>query len=130
MFGIYTFIQSIVRQQRFWNNGHEEMRGDSLQLDWLQSFLFYIYFSISLHYFLSWSSLIQLQVTYGWTKTFLSSRGTEVNKNSTSYTSVVSPQKKKKKKKKKKKQKKEKKNKERVWGQTTLQHACLRLTCT
>ena len=45
----------------------------------------------------------------------LSSQGTEVNKNSTSYTSVVSPQKKKKKKKKKKK---EKKNKERVWGQT------------
>ena len=42
-------------------------------------------------------------------------QGTEVNKNSTSYTSVVSPQKKKKKKKKKKK---EKKNKERVWGQT------------
>ena len=38
--------------------------------------------------------LIQLQVTYGWTKTFLSSQGTEVNKNSTSYTSVVSPQKK------------------------------------
>ena len=43
----------------------------------------------------------------------LSSQGTEVNKNSTSYTSVVSPQK------KKKKKKKEKKNKERVWGQTT-----------
>ena len=41
-------------------------------------------------------------------------QGTEVNKNSTSYTSVVSPQKKK----KKKKKKKEKKNKERVWGQT------------
>ena len=37
--------------------------------------------------------------------TFLSSQGTEVNKNSTSYTSVVSPQKKKKKKKKKKKEK-------------------------
>ena len=44
----------------------------------------------------------------------LSSQGTEVNKNSTSYTSVVSL----KKKKKKKKKKKEKKNKERVWGQT------------
>ena len=43
----------------------------------------------------------------------LSSQGTEVNKNSTSYTSVVSPQ-------KKKKKKKEKKNKEGVWGQTTL----------
>ena len=39
------------------------------------------------------------------------SQGTEVNKNSTSYTSAVSPQ--------KKKKKKEKKNKERVWGQTT-----------
>ena len=39
--------------------------------------------------------------------------GTEVNKNSTSYTSVLSP------KKKKKKKKKEKKNKERVWGQTS-----------
>ena len=45
----------------------------------------------------------------------MAEQGTEVNKNSTSYTSVVSPQKKKKKKKKKKK---EKKNKERVWGQT------------
>ena len=41
----------------------------------------------------------------------LSSQGTEVNKNSTSYTSVVSPQ-------KKKKEKKE--NKERVWGQTMV----------
>ena len=40
-------------------------------------------------------------------KNFLSSQGTEVNKNSTSYASVVSPQK------KKKKKKKEKKNKER-----------------
>ena len=49
------------------------------------------------------------------TRPFLSSQGTEVNKNSTSYTSVVSPQKKKKKKKKKKK---EKTNKERIWGQT------------
>ena len=39
-------------------------------------------------------------------------QGTEVNKNSTNYTSVVSSQK------KKKKKKKEKKNKERVWGQT------------
>ena len=39
---------------------------------------------------------------------FLSSQGTEVNKNSTSYTSVVSPQKKKEKKKKKKKRKKRK----------------------
>ena len=39
-------------------------------------------------------------------RTFLSSQGTEVNKNSTSYTSVVSPQKKKKKKKKEKKIKK------------------------
>ena len=42
-------------------------------------------------------------------------QGTEVNKNSTSYTSVVSPQ-------KKKKKKKEKKNKERVWGQTNSIH--------
>ena len=58
---------------------------------------------------LSWSSLIQLQVTYGWTTTFLSSQGTEVNKNSTSYTSVVSPQKKKKK--KKKEEEKERKEK-------------------
>ena len=45
-----------------------------------------------------------------------SSQGTEVNKNSTSYTSVMSPPK------KKKKKKKEKKNKERVWGQTIFQH--------
>ena len=47
---------------------------------------------------------------------WLNSQGTEVNKNSTSYTSVVSPQK------KKKKKKKEKKNKERVWGQTRFVH--------
>ena len=51
-------------------------------------------------------------------RSFLSSQGTEVNKNSTSYTSVVSPLKKKKKKKKKTKKKEKKKNKERVWGQT------------
>ena len=42
----------------------------------------------------------------------MAEQGTEVNKNSTNYTSVVSPQK------KKKKKKKEKKNKERVLGQT------------
>ena len=36
-------------------------------------------------------------------KTFLSSQGTEVNKNSTSYTSVVSPQKKKEEKERKEK---------------------------
>ena len=66
-------------------------------------FVLYLFLSFSTLFFLSWSSLIQLQVTYG--------QGTEVNKNSTSYTSVVSPQ-------KKKKKKKEKKNKERVWGQT------------
>ena len=78
-------------------------KGVCRTLDWLQSFLFYIYFSLSLHYFfLSWSSLIQLQVTYGWTKTFLSSQGTEVNKHSTSYTSVVPPQKKRRKRKKRK----------------------------
>ena len=54
--------------------------------------------------------------SYLWlNKIFLSSQGTEVNKNSSSYTSVVSPQKKIK---IKKKEKKEKKNKERVWGQT------------
>ena len=41
----------------------------------------------------------------------MAEQGTEVNKNSTSCTSVVSL-------KKKKKKKKEKKNKERVWGQT------------
>ena len=52
--------------------------------------------------------------SYLWlNKNFLSSQGTEVNKNSTSYTSVVSPQ-------KKKKKKKEKKNKERVWGQNKM----------
>ena len=68
---------------------------------------------------------------------FLSSQGTEVNKNSTSCTSVVSPQKKKKKKKKKKKEEeeeKEKKNKEKVWGQTKIPPICIffklsRLNC-
>ena len=53
-------------------------------------------------------------------KNFLSSQGTEVNKNSTSYTRVVSPQKKKKKKKKKEEEKERKENKERVWGQTNI----------
>ena len=55
----------------------------------------------------------------------MAEQGTEVNKNSTSYTSVVSPQKK-----KKKKKKKEKRNKERVWGQTNrdVKHQILLLT--
>ena len=44
------------------------------------------------------------------TRPFLSSQGTEVNKNSTAI-QVLCPL-------KKKKKKKEKKNKERVWGQT------------
>ena len=57
--------------------------------------------------------------SYLWlNKNFLSSQGTEVNKNSTSYTSVLSPQ-------KKKKEKKEKKNKERVWGQTSVHYFCV-----
>ena len=29
MFGLHTFLKSIVRQQRFRNYGHEEMRGNS-----------------------------------------------------------------------------------------------------
>ena len=62
---------------------------------WLQSFLFYIYFSLSLHYFFI-MILFNPTSSYLWlNKNFLSSQGTEVNKNSTSYTSVVSPQKKK-----------------------------------
>ena len=72
-----------------------------------------------LYLFLSFSTLFfyhdPLYSNFKLPMAFLSSQGTEVNKNSTSYTSVVSLQKKKKKKKKKKK---EKKNKERVWGQT------------
>ena len=64
-------------------------------------FVLYPFLSFSTLLFLSWSSLIQLQVTYGWT-----SQENEVNKNSTSYTSVVCPKKKKKKKKKKEKIKK------------------------
>ena len=48
--------------------------------------------------------------SYLWLKkTFLSSQGTEVNKNSTSYISVVSPQ-------KKKKEEEEKENKKRRNG--------------
>ena len=31
MFGLHTFLPSIVRRQRFLNYGHEEMRGDSPQ---------------------------------------------------------------------------------------------------
>ena len=77
-------------------------------LDWLQSFLFYIYFSLSLHYFFI-MILFNPTSSYLWlNKNFLSSQGTEVNKNSTSYTSVVSLQKKKKKKKKKKEEKERK----------------------
>ena len=66
-------------------------------LDWLQSFLFYIYFSLSLHYFF-------IMTLYNPTSSYLwvSSQGTEVNKNSTSYTSVVSPHKKRRKRKKRK----------------------------
>ena len=47
--------------------------------------------------------------SYLWLNKNLSSQGTEVNKNSTSYTSVVSPHKEKKKKKKKEKKRKIKK---------------------
>ena len=72
------------------------------QVDWLQSFLFYIYFSLSLHYFFI-MILFNRTSSYLWlNKNFLSSQGTEVNKNSTSYTSVVSPQKKRRKRKKRK----------------------------
>ena len=31
MFGLHTFLQSIVRQQRFWSYGIEEIRDDSPQ---------------------------------------------------------------------------------------------------
>ena len=31
MFGLHTFLPSIVRQQKFGNYGHEEMRGSSPQ---------------------------------------------------------------------------------------------------
>ena len=56
-------------------------------LDWLQLFLFYIYFSLSLHYFF-------IMLLFNPTSSYLwLSQRTEVNKNSTSYTSVVSPQK-------------------------------------
>ena len=77
-------------------------------IDWLQSFLF-------LYLFLSFSTLFFfIMILFNPTSSYLwlNSQGTEVNKNSTSYTSVVSPQ--------KKKRKKEKKNKERVWGQTRV----------
>ena len=72
-------------------------------------FVLYLFLSFStILFFFSWSSLIQLR--YLWlNKPFLSSQGTEVNKNSTSYTSDVSPPKIKKKKKKKKEKKKIKK---------------------
>ena len=47
--------------------------------------------------------MILFNPSYLWlNKNFLSSQGTEVNKNSTSYTSVVSPQKKRRKRKKRK----------------------------
>ena len=84
-------------------------------LDWLQPFLFYIYFPLSLHYyyyFLSWSSLIQLQVTYGWTQNpFFLVKGLKWTKILQAIQVLCCL-------KKKKKKKKEKKNKERVWGQT------------
>ena len=81
-------------------------------VDWLLSFLFYIYFSLSLHYFFLIMILFNPTSSYLWLN-FLSSQGTEVTKNSISYTSVVSPQ-------TKKKKKKDKKNKEMVWGQTSI----------
>ena len=31
MFGLHAFLTSILRQQSFWNYGHDEMRGDSSQ---------------------------------------------------------------------------------------------------
>ena len=57
-----------------------------------------------LYLFLSFSTLFFIMILFNPTSSYLwllSSQGTEVNKNSTSYTSVVSPLKKKKKKEKK-----------------------------
>ena len=85
-------------------------------LDWLQSFLFYIYFSLSLLLFFI-MILFNPTSSYLWLNKILSSQGTEVNKNSKSYTSVVSPQKK----------KKRKKEKERVWGQIRFCRAMAQL---
>ena len=79
-------------------------------LDWLQSFLFYIYYLFL--YIIFFIMILFNPTKLPMAEQKLSSQGTEVNKNSTRYTSVVSPQ-------KKQKKKKEKKNKERVWGQTT-----------
>ena len=56
--------------------------------------------------------------SYLWlNKNFLSGQGTEINKNSISYTSFVSPEEKENKNKKERKEKKE-----RVWSQTTRLH--------
>ena len=95
--------------------------GAKTSVDWLQSFLFYIYFSLFFYIIFFITVLFNPTSSYLWL-----SQGTEVNKKSTSYTSVVSPQKKKKKKKKKKK---EKKNKEGVWGQTKTSVKVTLYTC-
>ena len=95
---------TFFRGDRSWNIFY----GHSL-LDWLQSFLFYIYFSLSLHYFFI-MILFNPTSSYLWlNKNFLSSQGTEVNKNFTSYTSVVSLQKKNKRRRRKRKKRKIKK---------------------
>ena len=74
-------------------------------------FVLYLFLSFSTLFFFI-MILFNPTSSYLWLN-FLSSQGTEVNKNSISYTSVVSPQ-------TKKKKKKDKKNKERVWGQTSI----------
>ena len=68
----------------------------------------FLFLFFSTLFFLSWSSLIQFQVTYGWTKTLDWSK----QKFYKLYKCCVPS--------KKKKKKKEKKNKERVWGQTSM----------
>ena len=38
-------------------------------------FVLYLFLSFSALFFLSWSSLIQLKITYGWTKPFFLAKG-------------------------------------------------------
>ena len=79
-------------------------------------FVLYLFLSFSTLFFFI-MILFNPTSSYLWlNKTFLSSQGTIVNKNSTSYTSVVSPQ-------KKRRERKKRKIKKGSGGQTKSGHA-------
>ena len=50
MFSLHKFLPSIVRQQRFGNYEHEEMRGDSPQHAWFKTYVSTIQCSIRIFF--------------------------------------------------------------------------------